>query len=154
MQVPAQNGQYGVPCTSAYRGVEQEFPIVHLCQSGWNGDEVTDAGNESAGDGGHHTMVVKIFLAFLHLALAEHAEMAEFAVGKLIDDGTAEIVACQIVDGGSGHGTKSGEENHKPDVDVAGGGMVGSGSYNELAGYGNHGALEEHQNVNRRVVEI
>ena len=71
VEIPAQDGEYGVPCTSADGGVEQEFPIVHLCQSGGNGYQVANAGNEQSRYGGHHAMVVEVFLALLHFLLVD-----------------------------------------------------------------------------------
>ena len=104
VKVPAQKSQNSVPCTGANGGIEQEFRLVHLGQSGGNGDQVPNARNEAPRDGGHHTMVVKIFLALLYFALVEQAEVSQPAVGKLVDDGAPQIVACQIVDGSPGHG--------------------------------------------------
>ena len=98
VQIPSQRCQNTVPCTSSKSGVEQEIPVVHLCQSCRNGNEVAYAGDESAGDGSHFAVVVEVAFAVFHLLLVEKTHLAPFAVGKLVDDGATEIIACSVVD--------------------------------------------------------
>ena len=50
---------------------------------------MADAWNEAARDGGHHAVVIEIFLTVLYLLLIEQAELSPFAVSKTIDDGAS-----------------------------------------------------------------
>ncbi len=93
---------------------------------------MADAGDEAAGDGGHHAVVVEVGLTLLHLLLREKTEVTDAAVGKTIDDGAAEVVASQIVDAGTDVGTQCGSQDDQYDMQVAGGSMVGGRSDNEL----------------------
>ena len=79
MEVPTERCQDTVPAAGAYSGVEQEAPVGHLGQACGDGNQMTDAGNESSGDGSHHAVVVEVSLALLHLFLIEQAEVADVA---------------------------------------------------------------------------
>lgn len=78
--------------------VEKEFPKCHFGETGRNGDEMADAGDEPACDGSRHAVVIEIVFTFLHLFLIQHTEMSPTAVGETIDNRSAKIVARQIVD--------------------------------------------------------
>ncbi len=99
VQIPSQRCQNTVPCTSSKSGVEQEIPVVHLfanpagMEMRWR-----MPGDESAGDGSHFAVVVEVAFAVFHLLLVEKTHLAPFAVGKLVDDGATEIIACSVVD--------------------------------------------------------
>jgi len=154
VEIIAEDGKDGVPHSGTKGGVEQELPVVHARQTGRDGDEVADAGDETAGEGGGNTVVVEVTLGTLYLLLVEEAHLTPAAVGKLVDDGTADIKGYDIIDGGTDGGTNGGKEYDEEDVEVAGGGMIGCGGYDELGGYGDDGALKEHQNEDVGVGEV
>ena len=86
--------------------------------------------DKPACDGSKHTVVVEIFFAFFYLFLIEHTELAELTVGKAIYNRSAKIVACNIVDGGTGIGSQRSEQDNKEYIKVAIGSMIGSWRHN------------------------
>ena len=154
-EIPAEERQDGVPGACADGGIEKKLPVVHPGQSGGNGDEVADARDETARDGRHHTVVVEIAFALLHLLLREQAEAAEAAVGEAVDERAAQIVAGQVVDGGPTVGSDRRKDDDPPGVEVlARMSEIGRRRDDQLRGYGDDGTLKQHQKPNPRVVEM
>ena len=89
MKIPSQCSQNDVPATGSYRSIEEKLPIMHLRQSGRDGDKVAYARNKPPGDGGQHAVGVEIILAFLYFFLIEHAETPELTVGKSVNKGAS-----------------------------------------------------------------
>lgn len=132
MQIPAESSQDAIPYAGADGRINQKFPKVHPRQSCGHRNQLPDARNESAGDGGHKAMVVEVALALLYLLLVEQAKVAQAAVGEPIDDRTPEKISGSIVDGCSRNGPERGKQHNEENVQAACGGIVGSRRHDNL----------------------
>src|SRR5574344_171159 len=69
VKVPSQCGQNRVPGTGTDSGIQYKFPEVHFCQSGRNGNQMTNAGNETACQSSCNTMLVEKLFTLFHFLL-------------------------------------------------------------------------------------
>ena len=137
---------------------------MHSTQTRRNGDHLTDTRNKPADEGGHIAFLAEILLGFLYLRTREQAEMAEFAVGELIDDDTSKPNGEAMINDGSYHGTERAEEHDEQDIHRVGAGDAkytfrltgyeGGRGDHYFAGEGNKRTLHRHQRSNRRIVHM
>lgn len=154
VEPPTEGCKDAVPYSGTQSGVEQKLPEVHLCQSGRNGDEMANTWDESSGDCCRYTMTVEVSLGFLYLLLIQEAELAPFAVGKLIYYWTAEEISGEVVDGGTAVGTDGSHQNHHQDIHLSVGGVICSRGYHKFGRHWNDGAFKQHQKPDDRVGEL
>ena len=154
LHIPAQGGKNGVPEACTDGGVEQELPVAHACHSCRDGDEMADDGHETTCQRGCDAVLVEVALALLHLLLIEQAEMSPAAIGKAIDDGSAEIASGKVVDGGSAVGSDGGSQNDHPHVQVSASGEIGSRWHHKLRGHRYDCTLQQHEEPYPVVVEV
>lgn len=67
VEIPSECSKNAIPASGTQSCVEQKFPKRHFGESGRNGDEMADAGDEPACDGSRHAVVIEIVFTFLHL---------------------------------------------------------------------------------------
>ena len=106
MQIPAKCGKNTIPHSGAKSSIKDKLPVLHLCQSGWNRNKMTNTRNQSSGYCCHHTMVIEILLATLDFLLIQQAEVTDTAIGELINYRTTEVITGNIVDRGSNVSTE------------------------------------------------
>ncbi len=110
VQVPSQDSQYTLLATGTNGGEENDFAIVHACQTGRDGDEMADDGDKTSSKRCSNAVIVKIFLAFFNFLLIKQAHLTPFAIGQLVDDRTTNIQGYKVVDAGTNIGTKCGKK--------------------------------------------
>ena len=93
---------------------------------------MSDARDETTGDGCHLAVAVKIALALLYLLLVQQAHLAPLAVGKAVDDGTSKIIARHIIDGSTEVGAKGCKQNYKKDVKITCCCVISRGRHHKL----------------------
>lgn len=81
---PAERGKNAIPQPRSQGGIQEKFSEMHLRQAGRNGNQVTNAWNQTAGKGCRNTMVIKVPFAFFHLLLVQQAHFPPTAVGELV----------------------------------------------------------------------
>ena len=94
-----------MPSSGTNCGKQQKLTVVHPCQSCWDGDKMTNDRNKPPCKGGSNAMVIKISLTLLHFLLIQKAHLSPFAVGKLINDRSADVECYKVVDAGAYIGT-------------------------------------------------
>ena len=97
----AEQGQNGVPDRGTEERVSQKSAEVHPCQSCGDGDELADAGDESAHKRGHFAVLVEIGLSALNLLGTEKQHVPQAGVGELVDNRPAEPHGERVVDDGT-----------------------------------------------------
>ena len=154
VEVVAEDGKNHVPHTGTDGGVEDEVAVVHLRQSGGNRDEMSDARDKSSGDCSELAVVVEVSLTLLNLLLVEQTEVPEPAVGESVDDRSSEVVTGEVVDCCADIGSEGGKEHDEEGIEASARGMVGCRCHDELRGHGDDGALKEHEDEHREVVQV
>ena len=115
---------------------------------------MTNAGNKSACDGCYHAVVIEILLALLYFLLVQQAHLSPLRIGKSVDDGTTEVVAGNIVDGGSAVGSDGGSQNDHPHVQVSACSEIGCRWHHKLRGHRYDCTLQQHEEPYPVVVEV
>ena len=93
---PPYQRQHRVPCSSTKSGKDQEPTYVHTCQSCRDADKLTHSRNQSAKECGSGTVVAEELFCLLHLCPVDKAHMTQSAVGKAVNNRSAQPLANNI----------------------------------------------------------
>ena len=124
IEIPSKTSKDTVPYACSNGSKEDETAKVHPCKSGRNTNEMSDARDETTCYCCHLTMIIKIFLALLHLLLIEKTHLTPFAISKAVDDRTTEILTREIVDCSTTISTDSGKQYHEPYIKTSTSSMI------------------------------
>ena len=152
MQIPSEECQYGVPDAGSHCGVEHEASEVHLAQSGGNGDELSDAGQQASDEGSNGSVAIEVAFGGFHLFAAEQAEASCATFDEAVDYRASYIIGDDVVGRGSDDAADGGEEDDQPDVHSSLGCHVAGGRYYDFGGERYGRAFNGHQYGNGIIV--
>jgi hypothetical protein len=92
----------------------------------------------------------------LHLGFVYQVHVAETAVGKLVDDGTAHEIRQIVVDEGTDIGSEGSEQDHLVYIEVAVSAcsLIGSRWNHHFRREGDEGTLDGHQQGDGPIIQV